>query len=40
LRQLKTSIIARIEKDQAIFDLKTVSERHLDKLADSINKFT
>lgn len=37
LRQLKVPVIARIHADQAIFDLKTVSEANLDTLADSIN---
>jgi len=39
LRQLKTPVIARIQAGEAIFDLKTISEKQLDQLAFSINKI-
>lgn len=39
LRQLKTPIISRIQNEKAIFDLKTVSDQQLDKLANSINNL-
>jgi L-seryl-tRNA(Ser) seleniumtransferase len=38
LRKLETPVISRIQKDQVIFDLKTVSEQQLQKLALAINK--
>ncbi|MFW6280536.1 MAG: L-seryl-tRNA(Sec) selenium transferase, partial [Halanaerobium sp.] len=38
LRQLKTPVIARIQDGKAVFDLKTVADRHLEKLAASITK--
>ena len=38
LRQLKTPVIGRIQNGQAIFDLKTVAEPHLDGLAEALNK--
>lgn len=38
LRQLKTPVIARIQNEKLVFDLKTVAERHLPELACAINK--
>ena len=38
LRQLKTPVIARIQEGKAVFDLKTVDDRHLEELAASITK--
>ena len=38
LRQQKTPVIARIQNERAVFNLKTVGERHLDDLAAAISK--
>jgi L-seryl-tRNA(Ser) seleniumtransferase len=38
LRKFETPVIARIQADKAIFDLKTVKDEEIELLADSINQ--